>query len=145
MENKLAELPKNELLRRATSLHASIKRERNRSEALGEKVLSVLGGVTATATGFGIGYVESKVRNKDGTPMSIGPVPLAMAVGVGATITSLFFDPAGQVSAAAHAAMGAYGSTVGRGFAMKSAASTPKVSGQDIVGWNDAESALLNA
>lgn len=144
MENKLAELPKNELLRRATSLQASIRRERNRSEALGDKVLNTLGGVTAAATGFGIGYLEAKVRNKDGTPMSVGPVPLALAAGGALSLTALFFDPAGQVSAAACGALGAYGSTVGRGYAMKAAASAPRVSGEQIVGWSDEEAALLN-
>jgi len=142
--DKLAELPKQDLLRRAQSLQNSIKRERNRAEALGDKVMGALGGVTATATGFGIGYLETRVRNKDNTPMSVGPVPLALAAGGGLSLLALFVDPAGQVSSAACGALGAYGSTIGRGYAMKANASKPKVSGEDIVGWSDEEAAILN-
>lgn len=148
--DKLATLSKDDLLRRAQSLQGSIKRAKNATENLGGKVERLIGGATATATGFGIGYIETSVRNKDGTPMSLGPLPLALAVGGALSLGALFFDPMGQVSAAAAGAMGAYGATMGRGAAMKAAADKvkPKVSGQELIGaswdqYSDGEAALL--
>lgn len=143
--DKLAELSKTDLLKRAHGLASSIKRQRNLAEAASEKIQGLLGGVTAGATGFAVGLVETKVRNPDGTPLSLGPVPLALATGAGLSMLSLFFDPMGQVKAAACGSLGAYGATMGRGWAMKKATTTPVVKG-NIVGmdWNDDEAAIIN-
>lgn len=148
--DKLAELSKTDLLKRAQGLSNSIKRQKTLAQHAGEKIEALVGGVTASAAGFAVGYVETSVRNKDGTPMSLGPVPLALAVGGALSMVGLFFNPAGQVSAAANGALGAYGATMGRGAALKSSAKKGTgvtTSGDEIVGadWSDAEAELLNS
>lgn len=148
MQNQLAELSKPDLLKRAQGLSNSIKRQRSLAEMASAKVTSLAGGVTAAASGFAIGYAETSIRNKDGTPMSLGPLPLALAAGVALKMTALFFDPAQQVSAAANGALGAYGATMGRGAALKAEAKKGgqvKTGAEEIIGWSDAESDLLNA
>ena len=145
--DKLAELSKTDLLKRAQGLTNSISRQRNLAKAAGEKIETLVGNVTAGAVGFGIGYIETAIRNKDGTPMSLGPVPLALAVGTSLSLVSMFWNPANQVSSASCGAIGAYGATMGRGFALKQAEKKTgqKVSGDAIIGaWNDAKSDLIN-
>lgn len=95
---------------------AASKRESARTVALTEKVYNVLGGLTAMSTAAVVGVMEARFRNKDKTPLSLGPVPAHLLVGTGLSITSFWMDPAGQVTAAAQGCHGAYGATIGRGW-----------------------------
>lgn len=68
------------------------------------------------STAAAVGVVEARFRNRDKTPLSLGPVPAHLLVGSALSITQWFADPAGQVSAASNGCLGAYGATLGRGW-----------------------------
>lgn len=95
---------------------AASKRENARTVQFTEKLYKGLGGITAMSTAAAVGVVEARFRNKDKTPLSLGPVPAHLLVGTGLTITAFWMDPFGQVSAAAQGCHGAYGATIGRGW-----------------------------
>lgn len=128
------------------------KRNDAKSDQLTQKVYRALGGLTALSTAAIVGIVEARFRNKDKTPLSLGPIPAQLLAGTGLQITAFFVNPLGQVSSAADGCLGAYGATLGRGWgnAWRTKASTAgKVSGD----WDDQleeamvaeESALLDA
>ena len=113
----------------------AIEKDRRKTAQTTEKVYRALGGITALSTAAAVGVVEARVRNKDGTPLSLGPVPAHLMVGTALTITSFFANPFGQVSSAADGCLGAYGATMGRGWgnAWRAKAGGTKVSGD----WED--------
>jgi len=121
MSQQLAELPKSTLLQKLHGQLAANKRARSHAEALGEKVLDVVGGATAMATGAAIGYAEIAWADKDtGKPMSIGPLDLSLAVGGVATALAFFgINPARQMTAVAHAGSAVYGASRGRAAAIE--------------------------
>lgn len=150
MQTALAELSKTALVKKASGLMNSAKRERNAAEQLGEKVMQAAGTLTATASGFAIGFCEQHFQNKDGSPLSLGPVRLGLAGAFALSGLGLFWNPGQQITAAANGCAGAYGATLGRGTAIamakKDAQKTAPVSAgyEEIVGgYNDAEASLL--
>lgn len=115
---------------------ALAKRGDVKTAVLTEKVYRALGGLTALSAAGVVGIMEARFRNKDKTPLSLGPVPAHLLVGTGLSITSFFVNPAGQVSSAADGCLGAYGATIGRGWGnawRTKASAAGKVSGE----WED--------
>lgn len=89
-------------------------RDKRKAEVLGEKLMDTVGGGTALATAAMIGLAEGRISNKDGSALSLGPVPLTLAAAGGLTGLSWFWNPNGQVAYAAAGAYGGYGVTLGR-------------------------------
>jgi hypothetical protein len=112
----LATLSKGELESKVRGLMAARSRSEREGASIRDALYGSLGSVSAfTASGL-LGLVEGRVRNKDGSPCSLGPVPLPLAAGVPLTLVSWFWDPGRQVSAAAHGCMGMLGGSLGRGW-----------------------------
>lgn len=116
MSTELATLSRTALVRAVENAKTREIRERRSSEKLLDKVSDVAGGVTAFTAAAAVGIVEGRVQNPDGTPLSLGPVPLPLAVGTMLSALSFFWNPLGQVSAAQNGLMGAYGAAKGRAW-----------------------------
>lgn len=116
------------------------------AEVLGEKLMDTVGGGTALATAAMIGLAEGRISNKDGSALSLGPVPLTLAAAGGLTTLSWFWNPNGQVAYAAAGAFGGYGVTLGRvwGRTWKGKARVSGVGDDDDIGITAAEHALIN-
>lgn len=128
-ETALMSQSKTSLAKRVASLSTRINREKRATEAVGERVADVMGGGVAFATAASIGFVEAKFRNRDNSPLSLGPVPLTLATAAGASAVSLMTGNRWASYAAAGAA-GAYGYGLGLAQGTKSrAAKGRRVSG----------------
>lgn len=119
-------------------------RDKKKAELLGQKLMDTVGGGTALATAAMIGLAEGRISNKDGSALSLGPVPLTLAVAGGLTGLSWFWNPNGQTAYAAAGAFGGYGVTLGRvwGRTWKGKAGVSGV-GDDDTGLTAEEHALL--
>jgi len=114
MTTALMDRSKTALAGMVSRLEAGKVRERRSAEVLGSKLMDTIGGGTALATAAAIGLAEGRISNKDGSPLSLGPVPLTLAAAAGLTGLSWFWNPNGQTAFAAAGAAGGYGVTLGR-------------------------------
>jgi hypothetical protein len=111
----IAKMPRVALEKYATSQSNKAAKEAKAAEKIGEKVLDVLGGLTAGATAMVTGIAEERFKDpKTGIPLSAGPVPLTLALNMGLSGLSLAWNPGKQVSYAAAGMAGAFGVTRGR-------------------------------
>lgn len=118
-----------ELQESLQSKERSIARSKKENVELERKLVSagasVGGNMAAGGLAFLIGYLEQRVRTKDGAPLSVGPVSLPAVAGmalstIGAGLQLGGFEVAGTVTS--HAASGQFGlagGTVGRGLGLK--------------------------
>lgn len=144
----LATLSKSALARRVESLQRAKASASRAAEQVGEQVLSVAGGGVAWGAAAAVGVAETRWRNKDGSPLSLGPVSLGLAAGTLLLGTSTVYDPGGMISAAAYGALASDGVTRGRGWgvAWRAKSSAPKVGGIGAYGvdaLSDEELAML--
>jgi hypothetical protein len=128
-------MSKDELASKVRGLLASRSRAERDGESIRQALYTSLGAGSAFATGALLGLVEGRVRNKDGTPCSLGPIPLPLAAAIPLVLVSWFFDPARQVSAAAAGATGLLGGTMGRGWgtAWRARGGAEKVGAEDAL------------
>lgn len=140
---------------------ASNKVERTEEEKA--EILELLGRTAgATVVGPGVsaivGFIETRWPNKDGTPLSLGPVPLSVVIGAPMLIGSLFpWVGAKQMSYVACALFGGASYRLGHAYGavsrVKALAKKKglKISGEDgheAIGaeeWTEEERALLAA
>lgn len=153
MTTALQTLSRSALVKKVESAERARARDTRNAEELGNRVLDFAGSLTAGATAAAIGIAEE--RFKDGaTPLSVGPVPLTLAVGgILGGVTLMGWNPGRQVSYAAAGCAGAYSVTRGRawGAAWRAMAGKKKrrVSGHDVDGspfddsLSDHEAAIL--
>lgn len=116
MAEDLMTKSKTALARQVDRLKSAARRDGASMEAFGTKVADTLGNGTAWATAALVGVVEGRFRNKDGSPLSLGPVPLPLLGVAGLTGLAWFWNPAGQVSYASAGLAGYHGGTMGRGW-----------------------------
>lgn len=120
---------KTALAKRVTSLSNRINREKRAAEEVGERVAGVLASGVALATATSIGFVEGRFSNKDDSPLSVGPVPLPLAVAAGTSLIGLATGSR-WAEAATSGAVGAWGYGLGLAHGQKSRTSkAKKVSG----------------
>ena len=143
MPTDLASRPKSALVKQVESMYRSRAREKSRAMEVGTRVSDLLGTGLAMATGAAVGAAEGRFRNKDRTPLSLGPVPLPLAVAAVSSAAGLFTGRRAFNYAAA-GAVGAFGYNIGKGWGAKALSKAGRVSG---VGedWelNDAERAVV--
>ena len=75
--------------------------------------------VTGPVSAAGTGFLETRFPNKDGTMLSLGPIPLPLVVGATALTGSLFVKnriAKGQALAVVASNVGLWAGTVGRGY-----------------------------
>lgn len=142
MTTALMERPKPVLAKMVGNLEAARGRERRAAEKMGEKLMDTLGTGTAFATAALVGLAEGRISNKDGSPLSLGPVPLTLAVATGLTGLSWFWNPNQQVSYASAGCAGAYGVTLARVWGRTWKAKAGGVSGVGYAGLTPEEQAL---
>ncbi len=116
MATELSGQSKTALAKAVTRLQASKDRQKREAQSMGTKLSHAIGGITAGATAAAVGIAEGRFRNRDGTPLSVGPIPLPLAAGAAALGLSWWWNPGNQVSAAYAGCMGAYAVSIGRGW-----------------------------
>ena len=141
MSTDLAQASKGALVRQVERLHKSRAREKAKALETGERVTDLLGVSLAGITGAVVGAAEGRFRNRDKSPLSVGPVPLPLATAAVASVGALFTGNRSFAYAAA-GALGAMGYNLGKGWG----ASTLAKSGVSGVGeerLSDVEHELL--
>ncbi|TPV93784.1 MAG: hypothetical protein B7733_18675 [Myxococcales bacterium FL481] len=111
-ETALMSQSKTALAKRVASLNNRIRREKESSAELGERVADLMGGGVAFATAAGLGFLEGRFRNNDRSPLSLGPIPLTLAAAASASGIAIATGSR-WANAAANGAFGAYGHTIG--------------------------------
>jgi hypothetical protein len=142
----IAKMSRAALERKAEGAERKAVRQAKAAEKVGEKVLDVVGGLTATATAMTTGILEERFKDpKTGIPLSVGPVPLTLAMNLGLGGLSLIWNPGRQVSYAAAGMAGAFGVTRGRmwGKAWRAMSKAPPTRKRTKgIGYDDDDSAL---
>lgn len=108
---KLAKLSKSQLMRRIESSNSVARKAREKS-AKGVEALMNTG--VGAASAFGVSFASAKFGGADG--VALGPVPLELAVGLGAlglSMTGLGGDATKYLASAANGALFAYAANTG--------------------------------
>ena len=145
MPTDLTKTSKGALVRKVEAMSRGKDRQRAAALRAGETVQDVVGTGIAGATAAGLGYAAGRYRNKDGSPMSLGPVPLEIAAATAATIGAVVTGNR-AFSYAAAGAIGAYAYKQGEAFGAKQLAKAGRrgVSGVgEDFGLDDDEEALI--
>ena len=150
-----ADMSKTALAEKLERKDNQLARERREGEKLATTLGRTLGAsVTGPATAGLTGFIEGRVRNKDGTMLSLGPVPLPVCVGVPALVGSVFDHfLSNQLAFVASAQFGLAAGTLGRAYGTAarikkgetvatSDRATGLVQGDD---WSEEERELLDA
>jgi len=109
---KLNQLSKTQLLRRIDSSNGVARRARERSAKTVEGLMNTaIGGATA----FGVSFASARFGGAEG--IALGPIPLELAVGLGAltlSMTGMGGDATKYLSSAANGSLASWAATAGR-------------------------------
>jgi hypothetical protein len=109
---KLVQLSKSQLIRRIDSSNSVARKYRDRSAKTVEGLMSTaVGGASA----FGVSFASAKFGGVDG--VAVGPVPLELAVGLGAlglSLTGMGGDATKYLANAANGSLCAWAANQGR-------------------------------
>ena len=109
---KLQQLSKSQLMRRIESSNGIARKARDKSAKSVEALMNT--GVGA-ASAFGVSFASAKFGGVEG--VNLGPVPLELAVGIGAlgiSMTGMGGDATRYLASAANGALFAYAANTGR-------------------------------
>lgn len=118
MPTDIAQSSKGALVRQVEGLYRARARSKAQALEMGERVTDVIGEGLALATGAVVGAAEGRYRNKDRSPLSLGPVPLPLAVAVASSVAGLATGRR-SFNYAAAGALGAWGYRLGQGWGAK--------------------------
>ncbi len=111
-QTALKSLPRTALEKKVNSLTNRIAKGNREASVMGERVAGAMGGGVAFATAVSVGFVEGRYRNNDGTPLSLGPVPLTLVAAAAGSAVALATGNRFAQSAS-DGAIGAYGYGLG--------------------------------
>ena len=123
-------------LSRATGKAAALYEE---NQVLFDRVLDFGGSVfIGPLSALGVGFLETRYPNKDGTAMSLGPVPLPVVLSALCTVGAMF-SPWQVLNSQLHyitaSNLGLYAGSLGRGYGVERRAKALKGSATEGVGW----------
>jgi hypothetical protein len=118
MPTDIAKQSKPALVRQVETLARSRVRARSQALEMGERISDVIGEGLALATGAAVGAAEGRFRNKDRSPLSLGPVPLPVVVAVTSSVAGVMTGRR-SFNYVAAGALGAWGYRLGQGWGAK--------------------------